>query len=490
MFKKRVKLVSRMAIFMTLLLVALFVLIRFLDPFQDDYWSVIFDFIGSFHPVILHLPIGLWFGVLALFVLHLFQRERVQESLVFGSALVTLVFAIFTFAAGFVLYLGGGYGSGSIAFHMYSSLAFLTALIAFVIGFGGGFGSLYCTLTAITTSAILLISGHAGGVITHGEPLDRAPWRVFAARQAKAEALALGKTGEGHVFADLVMPILNEKCIACHGTERAKGRLQMDSYIDLIKGGSKGLAYVPGDLSASLMITRMHLPLEHSERMPPAERPQLDAGELAFLEWWVTAGLPENQLVRDTMIPEEHALYVNSLIGNSEEAMQAQALKMRKNALMAAYAEIQAQFPGVLVQSIQNDAVFELSSSSMFGYNEEAVREALAPLAESVVRIDWNRRPLDASWIHLFAQSKSLQVLNLTDCDFSADALSVLLAKKNSLKKINLTGTAFSDRHIDHLIENSGIETIVLTDTDLSKSGFSRLISDLPGTQVISNFSL
>jgi hypothetical protein len=65
-----------------------------------------------------------------------------------------------------------------------------------------------------------------------------------------------------------------------------------------------------------------------------------------------------------------------------------------------------------------------------------------------------------------------------------------LLAKKNSLKKINLTGTAFSDRHIDHLIENSGIETIVLTDTDLSKSGFSRLISDLPGTQVISNFSL
>ena len=189
------------------------------------------------------------------------------------------------------------------------------------------------------------------------------------------------------------------------------------------------------------------------------------------------------------VIPEEHQTYVNALIGDSPEAIEARALKVRSDTLMAAYGAVQAEFPGLLVQSVVKDTVFELSSSSMLGYDESAVQIALAPLAESLVRIDWNRRVLDETWVRLFALSKDLEILNLTDSDFSAEVLSFLLSEKSSLKKINLTGTAFCDEHIDHLLQNADIEMVVLTDTNLSESGFERLVVALPKTQLISSYS-
>ncbi len=474
----------------TILLIVLvfFVCLQYASPFGDDYWPVIFDFIGSFHPIVLHLPIGLWFGVLALLATRLFIRDFVPESLIYGAAVLTFISAAVAFAAGLTLYLGGGYGRDSIVWHMYSSFAFLAALGIFVYIFGQKYRPFFCWVSALLTSFILIIAGHAGGVITHGEPMDRAPWKVFAAREME-EGLPKTMAGEEHLFADLVLPILEDKCISCHGAERAKGRLQMDSYLALLKGGSKGVALVPGDLTASLLIERLHLPLDHSERMPPAERSQLDSAELAFLEWWVASGLPEDQMVRDLVIPEEHQTYVNALIGDSPEAIEARALKVRSDTLMAAYGAVQAEFPGLLVQSVVKDTVFELSSSSMLGYDESAVQIALAPLAESLVRIDWNRRVLDETWVRLFALSKDLEILNLTDSDFSAEVLSFLLSEKSSLKKINLTGTAFCDEHIDHLLQNADIEMVVLTDTNLSESGFERLVVALPKTQLISSYS-
>lgn len=470
------------------LILVFFISLVYVTPVEDDYWSVIFDFIGSFHPIVLHLPIGLWFGVLALLVARLLDRNSASESLIFVAAVITFISAAASFAAGLTLYLGGGYGRDSIVWHMYSSLAFLAALGLFVFICGRKYRPFLCWASALLTSATLFIAGHAGGVITHGDPLDRAPWRVFAAREIE-ENQPKSIAGEEHLFADLVLPILEDKCTSCHGAERAKGRLQMDSYLSLLKGGSKGLAVVPGDLSSSLLIERLHLPIEHPERMPPAERSQLDPAELAFLEWWVASGFEEDQMVRDLVIPEEHKTYVNSLIGDSPEAMKARALKEQTDRLMDAYAAMQDQFPGLLVQSVVNDAVFELSSSSMLGYDEAKVLKALAPLAENLVRIDWNRRILDAGWARLFSLSKELEVLNLMDSEISPEVLSALLSEKSSLKKINLTGTAFCDEHIDDLLQNTAIETVVLTDTNLSESGFERLVAALPNTQLISSYS-
>jgi hypothetical protein len=480
--------VKVISLLIAIIVVSFCAAIQLLTPFEDD-WSVIFDFIGSFHPLILHMPIGLWFGVFALFLFAAISPDSIPRSIVYGLTVLTFITAVLTFTAGFILYLGGGYGRDAIALHMYSSLAFLAFLGIFLVLYRKGGRPIYEWASALVTTAILLIAGHAGGVITHGNPLDRAPWKIFAERAAQKDQTVTA-LGEACVFHELVVPILEDKCMACHGAERAKGKLKMNSYAALLKGGSKGACFIPGDLDSSLMIQRINLPLEDIKRMPPKDKAQLTAQEAAFLEWWVLAALPEAQLIDTITFPKEQQIYVQSIIGKDPKATQAREAKAQTKRLLKIYAEFQKDFPGVLVQSILGEPHFELSSVSMLGYDEVTVRAALEPLAGNLIRIDWNRRSLDVAWNDLFCKADGVEVLNLTDTVFAKADFLKLFASMSQLKKVNLTGTQLSDTQILSLPFNIDIETMVLTDTNLTENGYRKLMSNLPNTEIICNYSL
>ena len=466
-----------------------FAAVQWAAPLEDDYWSVISDFIGSFHPLILHLPIGFWFAICALMAASVFVRGSVPRSIVYGLTVLTFVSALLTFSAGFILYLGGGYGRATIELHMYSSLAFLVSLAIFLISYANANRSSFEWLSAGVTTAVLLIAGHAGGVITHGDPLDRAPWRIFAER-ANQELGSMDAVASGRVFDTLVIPILEDKCMACHGVERAKGKLKMNTYAALLKGGSKGACLLPGDSAGSLMIQRINLPLDDDKRMPPADKEQLSSDEAAFLDWWVSSALPEEQSIESVSFPAEQQTYVQSIIGNDPSAIQARSAKARSKDLLLRYADFQTRYPGLLVQSVVGEALFELSSASLMGYDETHVRAALEPLVDSLIRIDWNRRQLDAAWAKLFSTAAIVEVLNISDSRFSEEDLLLLLSAMPELKKLNLTGTGFADEHIDSIRAHSNIETIVLTGTELSETGYQKLIKHLPGAEIISDYSM
>ena len=463
--------------------------VQWVAPFEDDYWSVISDFVGSFHPLLLHLPIGLWFAVCGLLLASVFVRDSVPRSIVYGLTLATFVSAILTFSAGFILYLGGGYGRATIALHMYSSLAFLVSLAIFLFCYGTANRPSFEWLSAGVTTAVLLITGHAGGVITHGDPLDRAPWRIFAER-ANQELKSVDGVASGRIFDSLVVPILEDKCMACHGVERAKGKLKMNTYAALLKGGSKGACLLPGDSAGSLMIQRINLPLDDTKRMPPADKEQLSLDEAAFLDWWVSAALPEEQSIESISFPTKQEAYVQSIMGDNPVAIQARVTKARSKDLLLKYADFQTRYPGLLVQSVVGEALFELNAVSLLGYDEASVRSALEPLVDSLIRIDWNRRQLDTAWAKLFSTAAVVEVLNLSDSNFSDEDLLLLLSTMPELKKVNLTGTEFSDEQVDSIRVHSNIETIVLTGTQLSEVGYQKLINHLPGADIISDYSM
>jgi hypothetical protein len=43
-----------------------------------------------------------------------------------------------------------------------------------------------------------------------------------------------------------IRPILENKCVSCHGAERQKGGLRLDTHALALKGGDSGPAMVPG----------------------------------------------------------------------------------------------------------------------------------------------------------------------------------------------------------------------------------------------------
>jgi hypothetical protein len=86
-----------------------------------------------------------------------------------------------------------------------------------------------------------------------------------------------------------VRPLLESRCVSCHGTEKQKGGLRLDSREAAMKGGDTGPAIVPGKPADSLLLQSvMHAKKELT--MPPKEK--LTVVDIAVLERWVRDGAP------------------------------------------------------------------------------------------------------------------------------------------------------------------------------------------------------
>ena len=92
------------------------------------------------------------------------------------------------------------------------------------------------------------------------------------------------------VYADIVQPILERRCVQCHKEEKAKGKFRMDTYDMLVKGGKEGPGIEPGNSAKSNIIVRMELPEDDDDHMPPEGKPQVEAAELAVIKWWLDQG--------------------------------------------------------------------------------------------------------------------------------------------------------------------------------------------------------
>jgi cytochrome c553 len=107
-----------------------------------------------------------------------------------------------------------------------------------------------------------------------------------------AFALAAGAQfaiGEDVGFREQVWPLLEARCVKCHGTEKQKGDLRLDSREAALKGGENGPALVPGKPEESLLIKLVH----HADKdrtMPPKEK--LKDKEITVIEAWIKAGAP------------------------------------------------------------------------------------------------------------------------------------------------------------------------------------------------------
>jgi len=91
-------------------------------------------------------------------------------------------------------------------------------------------------------------------------------------------------------FESKIRPLLVQRCEKCHGVQKQKSGLRLDSRADLRKGGERGPVLVPGKPGASLLIKAVRYG-DPDLRMPPGGK--LAANEIADLEEWVRRGAPD-----------------------------------------------------------------------------------------------------------------------------------------------------------------------------------------------------
>ena len=81
-------------------------------------------------------------------------------------------------------------------------------------------------------------------------------------------------------FAKEIQPILQQNCVKCHGPEKQKGKMRLDSREAALKGGKDGPALVVGDSAKSEMVRRLSLPKSDDDFMP-AEADPLSKEQIA-----------------------------------------------------------------------------------------------------------------------------------------------------------------------------------------------------------------
>ena len=86
-----------------------------------------------------------------------------------------------------------------------------------------------------------------------------------------------------------VRPILETTCVECHGIEKQKGGLRLDTLAYAQKGGDSGPALVAGNLEDSLLLDRIFLSADDDEIMPPENGP-LSPAQQDILRRWIKTG--------------------------------------------------------------------------------------------------------------------------------------------------------------------------------------------------------
>ncbi len=99
-----------------------------------------------------------------------------------------------------------------------------------------------------------------------------------------------------------VQPVLKTHCYACHGPDKQKGKLRLDSKDLALKGGLSGKVIVPGQAKESLLYERLATDNE-DERMPLDKEP-LPAEKLALVKAWIDQGAawPESASVANAKV--------------------------------------------------------------------------------------------------------------------------------------------------------------------------------------------
>ena len=264
----------------------------------DFSWG---PFLGPFHTVVLHYPIGFVTLVLLLEIYLIFRPQVDLRKVVGWITMLSAGSAVAAASLGWLRATNATYDPDLLERHRWAGLvvAFLTVLMAVVYWKAFSKASVAFWRNAYRaclfgTFGVLVVTAHFGGSLTHGSNYltENAPHFVkqFMGEKSKAPS-AIGQGVTNVFFASKIAPIFESKCVQCHGPEKQKGKFRLDTPEKLLAGGSSGKpAIKQGDPFGSEMIRLVTLPRDHEDAMPPEGKTALTGDEVLTLMQWIYSG--------------------------------------------------------------------------------------------------------------------------------------------------------------------------------------------------------
>lgn len=451
--------------------------------------NFIIPLIGRLHPLIVHLPIGF---ILMAFLLMYFPKKN---KLTFLPAIeIGLLWSSITsFSAcisGYFLYTSEGYAFESVQNHLI--LGLVTSLICLLLYIhlkkSQSINSTKFHLNSIILLISLMLTGHLGGSLTHGEAylVEVLPESIqntlgYSAYE-EFEPIALDENHweEAFFFDQVIQPILNQNCRSCHNPKNSKGGLLLTSKETILKGGKNGPVISEASWEEGQLYHRMTLPLDHEDHMPPKEKRQPLKEELELVKFWLAAGASfEKNLVMAGVTKEMVAPFFTKSVVSIYPKVELP--KVENNKLS------NIREKGFFIESInEGSSLLNVSCVNFPDFNE-ANLEWLNEIKQHIVYLDLSRTKINDQVFESLKDFENLTILKLNGTQISGSRLE-LLQQCRHLNQIHLTESEVSWDNLKSLNHHPKLEKVFAYQTPAAKE--SPKINEFTFEVIFGNFEL
>jgi uncharacterized membrane protein/mono/diheme cytochrome c family protein len=384
------------------------------------------QFLGRFHPMVVHLPIGLLVLLPLLEIAGAF-RPALREAAGFVLALA-FASCLLALSLGFLLAYGSGDAGPAVTRHFWGGIALTIGVMLCMLARLSAQSSQRVVYPAMLIGVLLALvwTADQGGSLTHGSNYLT---QYMPASLKRLAFLNAKKPAAASFYAEQINPILDANCVACHGDGKVKGGLRLDSYQSLMKGGQDGPVIVPSKPDNSILFERVTLPSNHKQFMPAEGRPPLKDADIAILKAWIAQGASptattiQGVSVRDSS-PDPTPVPVGDYSALLPEIRQKEHMQGAKLVPFTSKAE-----DGLIL--------FTADVAPKFGDVQLAQFQKFAPF---IVEAELGRTAVTNASFDTLKQFTHLRALHLEETHVTGDGLAKL-AGLTQLTYLNLSGT-------------------------------------------------
>ncbi|MFN8355002.1 MAG: c-type cytochrome domain-containing protein [Spirosomataceae bacterium] len=445
------------------------------------------EFIGRFHPLVVHLPIGI---LLLAFVFEWLARQPAYHHLT--SAIEEAYFwamltAIVSCVAGYLLSLSGGYDEDALSLHKWMGIV-LTGVAGFLwVGKKFSLPTVFQQISIAAAGILLAFTGHLGGTLTHGDGYLSQP--LAAAFDGDAgplqERKPLANVQEAQVYQEVIAPILSEKCVQCHNQKKQKGDLRLDSPEHIQKGGENGPILVAGKPAESHLYEYLTLPEGNDKHMPPKGKPQPTPQDIALIQWWIQNGAPFDKKV--SQLPQDDAIkpVLTSLASGSAGQAANGTPDVPTATVSAADAGAIAALRqlNVLVMPVATESNYLMANMVNTPQFGDAQAAQLPALSKQLVWLRLGNTQITDAGLKEIGKLSNLTRLSLEHTSIGDAGLSAL-SGLSQLQYLNLFDTQVTDKGLQVLSKLNNLHTVYVYQTKVTPQGVLSLQKALPQVRI------
>ena len=415
------------------------------------------NWLGHWHPVILHFPI-----VLILVTIVQYWRKDAYFSWYLS---VTTILTLLSAMTGFILSLENGNKGNFLLVHQWMGIAVSFIMVSWYF-FDNSISGGQLKILHVLLIILIVGTGHFGGMVTHGQD-----FLTFGTTEKETVGTL---PMDPNVYHDIVQSVLDKKCVSCHNSNKSKGELVLTEYSSIRKGGKSGSVF---DAQHGIL-HRINLPLNHEKHMPPQDEKQLEETELTILKSWLELGGPDSLRYSELDLESELHQIIEQLIDQNKENKWLGLPELSDQKIQdysSDYCTIRRVFGGSNALQV---LIFPHESFS----TEEL--ENLNSISEHIIDLNLSKLPITSEHLGIINKFINLELLDLSGSLIDHEDL-MLLSNLTKLRSLKIYETQIGREASDVFALFPVLADLYLYNTSFSNLELEQLKETYPALNVI-----